>query len=101
MGFGATARCERLCQKFDFTDQVIDLNVNQTGHAAKDTKVLADVCTQMVTNLVGEAPADMAKRVGQGKPFEDAFNGYRVFLSKSIWSTGRGYELNFVLAQCR
>lgn len=24
MGFGATARCERLCQKLDFTDQVID-----------------------------------------------------------------------------
>lgn len=74
------------------------LNVNQTGHAAKDTKVLADVCTQMVTNLVGEAPADMAKRVGQGKPFEDAFNGYRVFLSKSVWSTGRGYELNCGIA---
>ncbi|MNG24165.1 hypothetical protein D3C84_1088570 [compost metagenome] len=74
------------------------LNVNQIGHAAKDTKVLADVCTQMVTNLVGEAPADMAKQVGQGKPFEDAFNGYRVFLSKSVWSTGRGYELNCGIA---
>lgn len=74
------------------------LNVNQIGHAAKDTKVLADVCTQMVTNLVGDAPADMAKRVGQGKPFEDVFNGYRVFLSKSVWSTGRGYELNCGIA---
>lgn len=24
MAFGATARCERPCQKFDFTDQVIN-----------------------------------------------------------------------------
>ncbi|WP_449100711.1 hypothetical protein [Pseudomonas veronii] len=76
----------------------IMLNVNQTVHAAKDTKVLAGVCSTMVTNLVGTAPADMAKRVGQGKPFEDAFNGYRIFLSKSVWSTGRGYELNCGIA---
>jgi hypothetical protein len=74
------------------------LNVNQAAHAVKDTKILADVCNKMVTNLVGEAPADMAKRVGQGKPFEDTFNGYRVFLSKSVWSTGRGYELNCGIA---
>ena len=76
----------------------IMLNVNQAAHAAKDTKVLADVCTKMVTNLVGEAPADMAKRVSQGKPFEDAFNGYRVFLNKSVWSTGKGFELNCGIA---
>lgn len=74
------------------------LNVNQTARASKDTKALAEVCTQMVTNLVGEAPADMAKRVGQGKPFEEEFDGYRVFLSKSIWSTGKGFELNCGIA---
>jgi hypothetical protein len=48
----------------------------------------------MITNLVGEAPAGMAKRVGQGKPFEENFNGYRVLLSKSVWPTGKGFELN-------
>lgn len=74
------------------------LNVNQTARAAKDTKTLGDVCTQMITNLVGEAPADMAKRVGLGKPFEEGFNGYRVFLSKSVWSTGKGFELNCGIA---
>lgn len=70
------------------------LNVNHASHAVKDTKVLADVCTQMVTNLLGEAPASMAKRVGQGKPFKEEFDGYRVFLSKSVWATGKGFELN-------
>lgn len=76
----------------------IMLNVHQTARAAKDTKVLADVCTQMVTNLVGEAPGGMAKRVAQGKPFEEGFNGYRVFLSKSVWPTGKGFELNCGIA---
>lgn len=80
--------------KTQVTRVKVMLNVNQTARAAKDTKTLGDVCTQMITNLVGEAPADMAKRVGQGKPFEEEFNGYRVLLSKSVWPTGKGFELN-------
>lgn len=74
------------------------LNVNQATHAARDQKALGDVCAQMITNLVGESPAGIAKRVAQGKPFEDSFNGYRVFLDKSVWTTGKGFELNCGIA---
>lgn len=74
------------------------LNVNQAARAVKDTQALAEVCTQLVTNLAGEAPANMAKRVGQGKPFEERFEGYRVFLSKTVWSSGKGFELNCGIA---
>lgn len=74
------------------------LNVNQTSHAARDQKALGDVCAQMITNLVGESPAGLAKRVAQGKPFEDSFSGYRVFLDKSVWTTGKGFELNCGIA---
>lgn len=76
----------------------IMLNVNQPGNAARDQKTLGDVCTQMITNLVGESPDGFAKRVTQGKPFEESFSGYRVFLDKSIWTTGRGFELNCGIA---
>lgn len=70
------------------------LNVNQASHAARDTKTLAKVCATLVNNLAGGVPADLEKRVSQGKAFEVAFEGYRVFLTKSIWPTGRGYELS-------
>jgi hypothetical protein len=76
----------------------IMLNVNQAANAAKDTKTLGTICTQMVSNLVGEAPADLAKRIAQGKPFEVEFEGYRLFLSKSVWATGKGFELNCGIA---
>ncbi|MNM34861.1 hypothetical protein D3C81_455210 [compost metagenome] len=76
----------------------IMLNVNQAARAARDQKVLGDVCTQMITNLVGEPPAGFAKRVAQGKPFEDSFDGYRVFLEKNVWTTGKGFELNCGIA---
>lgn len=76
----------------------IMLNVNQTSHAARDQKALGDVCAQMITNLVGESPAGLAKRVAQGKPFEDSLSGYRVFLDKSVWTSGKGFELNCGIA---
>lgn len=72
----------------------IMLNVNQAGHTIKDTRALADVCNEMITNLIGGAPTGMVKRVAQGKPFTDVFNGYKVFLTKAVWPTGKGFELN-------
>ena len=74
------------------------LNVNQAAQAARDTKALARVCAKLVENLAGGVPADLEKRVAKGKPFDDIYDGYRVFLNKNVWPTGRGYELDCGIA---
>jgi hypothetical protein len=72
----------------------IMLNVNEKGRATQDTKTLATLCNKMVTELVGDAPKDLTAKVSQGRAFEQSFDGYRVYLTKTVWSTGRGFELN-------
>jgi len=42
VGFGATARCERLCQKFDFIDQVIDRREHELDRCFIDESAVPD-----------------------------------------------------------
>lgn len=74
------------------------LNVNVASRAAADTKTLASFCTKMIDGLVGASPKGLAQKIGQGKPFEESFKGYRIFLAKDVWNTGKGFELNCGIA---
>lgn len=76
----------------------IMLNVNVKGRVSADTKTLASLCGKMVTELVGVTPKDFTAKVAQGKAFESAFEGYRLFLTKTVWPTGKGFELNCGIA---
>jgi hypothetical protein len=76
----------------------IMLNVNVKGRAAADTKTLATLCAKMVSELAGSTPKDFTGKVAQGKPFEATFEGYRLFLNKTVWPTGKGFELNCGIA---
>lgn len=72
----------------------IMLNVNVKKNAARDTKELGRLCQKMIEGLTGGSPAGFAAKVSKGQPFESEFSGYRTYLTKSIWPTGRGFELN-------
>jgi len=74
------------------------LNVNVLSRAAADTKALAALCTKMIGALAGSVPVEFGKKASLGKPFDDQFKGYRVFLTKEVWSTGKGFELNCGIA---
>ncbi|MDR6924806.1 hypothetical protein [Pseudomonas sp. BE134] len=76
----------------------IMLNVNVKSRATQDTKELASVCGKMVKALTGSKPSDFEDKVAKGKPFEALFEGYHVFLTKSVWKTGKGFELNCGIA---
>lgn len=84
--------------KNEVTRVKLMLNVNVESRAKADTNALAALCTKMIQGLVGSAPAGFAKKAGQGEPFEEQFQGYKVFLTKNIWSTGKGFELNCGIA---
>ncbi len=74
------------------------LNVNVTSRTAQDTKTLAKLCTKMIASASGESPQGLEKQIAQGKPFEQQYQGYRFFLTKTVWSTGKGFELNCGIA---
>ncbi|WP_312125784.1 DUF6030 family protein [Pseudomonas sp.] len=74
------------------------LNVNQRSNAGRDTKELGRLCALMVMNLTGSAPAGLSRKVAAGAPFSLQHDGYRVYLEKTSWPTGRGYELNCAIA---
>jgi hypothetical protein len=84
--------------KEEVTRVKIMLNVNVKSRAAADTKTLATLCGKMVAELSGSTPKDFTGKVAQGVPFEAAFDGYRLFLTKSVWKTGKGFELNCGIA---
>lgn len=74
------------------------LNVNEHKHATSDTKTLAGLCEKLVAMMAGSAPVDLKAKVQTGKPFKAEFSGYNVFLDKTVWPTGKGYELNCGIA---
>ncbi|MCV4286475.1 hypothetical protein OH708_01010 [Pseudomonas capsici] len=74
------------------------LNVNVANRADADTKTLAILCTKMIEGLVGSSPSGLTQKIGQGKSFEEQFKGYRIFLTKDLWPTGNGFELNCGIA---
>lgn len=74
------------------------LNVNVASRGAQDTKLLATLCTKMVGTVTGTAPIGLEEKIAQGKPFQQPFDGYRVYLDKTVWPTGKGYELNCGIA---
>lgn len=84
--------------KDEVTRVKLMLNVNVESRAAADTKALAALCTKMIQGLTGSVPAEFGKKASQGKPFEEQFQGYRVFLTKEEWPTGKGFELNCGIA---
>lgn len=74
------------------------LNVNVASKVAQDTRTLAKLCTKMIASVSGESPQGLEKQIAQGKPFEQQYQGYRLFLTKTVWSTGKGFELNCGIA---
>lgn len=84
--------------KTEVTRVRLMLNVNQQAYAARDTKELGRLCEKMVTNLIGSAPEGFANKVAAGRAFELTHGGYRLILERKNWPTGKGYELNCVVA---
>ncbi|EFW77315.1 Uncharacterized protein AC496_0421 [Pseudomonas savastanoi pv. glycinea] len=74
------------------------LNVNVSSLGARDTKLLASLCTKMITHVVGTPTSGLEQKIAQGKPFNQPFYGYNVYLDKTVWGTGKGYELNCGIA---
>ncbi|MDU8358164.1 hypothetical protein [Pseudomonas syringae group sp. J309-1] len=74
------------------------LNVNVASRAVADTKALAALCTKMIGDLAGTVPVGFGKKASLGKPFEEQFQGYKIFLTKEVWPTGKGFELNCGIA---
>lgn len=74
------------------------LNVNERQNAGRDTKTLARLCEKMVITLAGSAPAGFKAKVQAGKPFKSEFSGYNLYLNKTVWPTGKGFELNCGIA---
>lgn len=74
------------------------LNVNVKANAARDTKELGRLCQRMIETLTGTTPAGFATKVATGAPFSMTHDGYRVYLEKDVWPTGKGYELNCAIA---
>lgn len=74
------------------------LNVNVSSHGAQDAKLLASLCTRMITNVTGNPASDLEQKIAQGKPFRQPFHGYSVYLDRTLWGTGKGYELNCGIA---
>ncbi|RMR85036.1 hypothetical protein ALP76_01619 [Pseudomonas savastanoi pv. glycinea] len=74
------------------------LNVNVSSHGAQDAKLLASLCTQMITNVTGISASDLEQKIAQGKPFKQPFHGYNAYLDRTVWKTGKGYELNCGIA---
>lgn len=77
------------------------LNVNVASRGAQDTKLLGSLCTKMIANVAGAAPPSFEQKVAQGKAFQQSFDGYRVYLDKIVWPTGKGYELNCGIATAK
>jgi hypothetical protein len=76
----------------------IMLNVNEKANAKRDTKELGRLCQKMIKTLAGSAPVGLAEKVASGIPFTVQHEGYRVYLEKTVWPTGKGFELNCGIA---
>ncbi|MBB4866832.1 hypothetical protein HNP46_005739 [Pseudomonas nitritireducens] len=84
--------------KAEVTRVRLMLNVNVKSRAGQDQKTLAGLCTKMTEALIGDVPQGYAGKIAAGTPFESDFNGYRVALTKEVWKTGKGFELNCIVA---
>ncbi|MDO7928883.1 hypothetical protein Q6A51_19015 [Pseudomonas sp. KFB-139] len=84
--------------KDEVTRVKLMLNVNVESRAAEDTRALASLCTKMIADLSGSIPPGFGKKASLGKPFEEQFQGYKIFLTKEVWPTGKGFELNCGIA---
>ncbi|KPU61195.1 hypothetical protein AN403_5022 [Pseudomonas fluorescens] len=90
MGSGATARCERLCQKIDFTDQVTVLTVGkhqgvvltssregltvfESGLAITHRLAYHFHVHMPIILLVGKAPTELSIIQQLGDPTRDEF----------------------------
>lgn len=76
----------------------IMLNVNEKANAKRDAKELGRLCQKMIKTLVGSVPVGLAEKVASGIPFTVQHEGYRVYLEKTVWPTGKGFELNCGIA---
>lgn len=74
------------------------LNVNERHNAGRDTKTLGRLCEKMIITLAGSAPEGFKEKVQAGKPFKSEFSGYNLYLNKTVWPTGKGFELNCGIA---
>lgn len=70
------------------------LNVNELKNAATDTEILASFCNDLVVRMADSSPQDFKSKIVQGDPFEVTHAGYYLFLDKTVWPSGKGYELN-------